>query len=162
MIDDDLPANAEDPERQPALTNLAVSLPAPTSQFEKALRESTELYSRVFENHYAILLVYDPETFYLSNALKYAGQPARIELGGELQADGLVRFWIHDNGDGIAPAKQALLCTAFYRPTSLSSGHGLGLSIVKRIIEKLGGEVAVQSCGAPGEGSTFSFTLPAA
>ena len=99
---------------------------------------------------------------YLSNALKYAGQPARIELGGDLQSDGFVRFWIHDNGNGIAPVKQPLLFTAFYQPTSSSSGHGLGLSIVKRITEKLGGAVAVQSSGAPGEGSTFSFTLPAA
>ncbi len=99
---------------------------------------------------------------YLSNALKYAGQPARIELGGDLQANGFVRFWIHDNGNGIAPTKQALLFTAFYRPTSTSGGHGLGLSIVKRITEKLGGEVSVQSSGAPGEGSTFCFTLPAA
>ena len=99
---------------------------------------------------------------YLSNALKYAGQPARIELGGELQANGLARFWIHDNGNGIAPAKQALLFTAFYQPVASSSGHGLGLSIVKRIMEKLGGEVAVQSSGVPGEGSIFSFTLPAA
>jgi PAS domain S-box-containing protein len=98
---------------------------------------------------------------YLSNALKYAGWPARIELGGEPQPDGMVRFWIHDNGNGIAPAKQVMLFTAFYQPTYSSGGHGLGLSIVKRIVEKLGGEVAVQSSGVPGEGSTFSFTLPA-
>ena len=99
---------------------------------------------------------------YLSNALKYAGRLARIELGGELQADGMVRFWIRDNGNGIAPAKQARLFTAFYQPTYSSSGYGLGLSIVKRIVEKLGGEVAVQSSGVPGQGSIFSFTLPAA
>ena len=67
-----------------------------------------------------------------------------------------------DVGNGIPPAKQAVLVTAFYQPPSSSGGHGLGLSIVKRITEKLGGEVAVQSSGVPGEGSTFSFTLPAA
>jgi signal transduction histidine kinase len=101
-------------------------------------------------------------TNYLSNALKYGGRPARIELGSEDLSNGMIRFWIHDNGNGITLASQALLFTAFYQPPHSSGGYGLGLSIVKRIVEKLGGEVAVQSSGAPGEGSTFSFTLPAA
>jgi signal transduction histidine kinase len=39
-------------------------------------------------------------------------------------------------------------------------GHGLGLSIVRRIVEKLGGEVGVESAGVPGTGCTFYFTLP--
>jgi PAS domain S-box-containing protein len=99
---------------------------------------------------------------YLSNALKYAGRPARIELGSEELPNGMVRFWIRDNGNGIPPANQALLFTAFLQLPRAGSGYGLGLSIVKRIVEKLGGKVAVQSSGAPGEGSTFSFTLPAA
>ncbi len=64
---------------------------------------------------------------YLSNALKYAGRPARIELGGELQSNGMVRFWIHDNGNGIAPAKQARLFTAFYQPTSFEQRLWPGL-----------------------------------
>lgn len=101
-------------------------------------------------------------TNYLSNALKYAGRPARIELGNEPLPNSMVRFWIHDNGNGIAPENQALLFTPFQRASHESSGHGLGLSIVKSIVEKLGGEVAVHSSGVPGEGSTFSFTLPAA
>ncbi len=84
----------------------------------------------------------------LSNALKYAGRPVSIELGGELQPDGLVCFWIRDNGSGIAPADQARLFEAFYRVhTNQSNGHGLGLAIVKRIVERLGGEVSVQSSG---------------
>jgi PAS domain S-box-containing protein len=99
----------------------------------------------------------------LSNALKYAGRSARIELGGEREAAGLARFWVRDNGPGITPADQAHLFEAFYQVvTRQGSGHGLGLSIVKRIIEKLGGQVSVQSTGVPGEGACFSFTLPAA
>jgi signal transduction histidine kinase len=57
----------------------------------------------------------------------------------------MARFWIRDNGDGIDPAKQVLLFTAFSQPAYSNSGHGLGLSIVKRIVEKLGGEVAAHS-----------------
>ncbi len=99
---------------------------------------------------------------YLSNALKYAGRPACIELGGEPQPDGLVRFWVRDNGIGIAPADQPRLFEAFFRTARThDAGHGLGLSIVKRIVEQLGGSVGVQSSGVPGEGSIFNFTLPA-
>jgi len=43
-----------------------------------------------------------------------------------------------------------------------ATGHGLGLSIVKRIVEKLGGQVGVESDGVPGQGSSFFFTLPSA
>jgi PAS domain S-box-containing protein len=99
----------------------------------------------------------------LSNALKYAGRPVRLDVGGELQPDGMACFWIRDNGQGIAPVNQVRLFEAFYRiPTNQSSGHGLGLAIVKRIVERLGGAVSVQSSGVPGEGSLFRFTLPAA
>ena len=98
---------------------------------------------------------------YLSNALKYADRPARLELGGAAQPDGMMRFWVRDNGVGIAPAEQARLFEAFYRPAHThSESHGLGLSIVKRIVERLGGAVSVHSSGVPGEGCTFSFTLP--
>jgi len=99
---------------------------------------------------------------YLGNALKYGGPAARIELGGEWQPDGMVRFWIRDHGRGIAPQDLARLFTAFYQTDYARGGHGLGLSIVKRIVERLGGTVGVESSGVPGEGSVFSFTLPAA
>jgi signal transduction histidine kinase len=97
---------------------------------------------------------------YLSNALKYGGQPPRIELGAELQPDNTVRFWAHDNGAGIAPEAQARLFTPFTRLDRMrAQGHGLGLSIVRRIVHKLGGQVGVES--EIGQGSVFSFTLPA-
>ena len=98
---------------------------------------------------------------YLSNAIKYGGTPStapRVELGAEAQADGMVRFWVRDNGPGIAPEDQARLFTPFTRLDQVRArGHGLGLSIVRRIVEKLGGQVGVHS--DIGEGSTFSFTL---
>lgn len=100
---------------------------------------------------------------YLGNALKYASRPGCIELGATHEADGLIRFWVRDDGIGIAPAEQAHLFTAFYQTSrARPGGHGLGLSIVKRIVERLGGTVGVISTGVPGDGSTFSFTLPAA
>ena len=99
---------------------------------------------------------------YLSNAIKYGGQPPRIELGARQEGDA-VRFWVRDNGPGIPEDEQGNLFTEFARLTSLSNdqqGHGLGLSIVRRIAEKLGGSVGFEN--APGGGGIFSFTLPAA
>ena len=98
---------------------------------------------------------------YLSNAIRYGGQPPHLELGATEQPDGLVRFWVHDNGAGLTPEEQERLFKPFTRLNpDRSEGHGLGLSIVRRIVEKLGGQVGVESDGATGQGSTFSFTLP--
>lgn len=98
---------------------------------------------------------------YLSNALKYGGQPPIIELGADAQPDGSVRCWVRDNGPGILPDDQAKLFTPFTRLSQVElDGHGLGLSIVRRIVEKLGGEVGMES--EMGKGSIFYFTLPGA
>jgi two-component system sensor histidine kinase/response regulator len=95
---------------------------------------------------------------YLSNAIKYGGQPPRVELGAERQADGMIRFWVRDNGRGLTPQEQARLFTPFIRLDNMrADGHGLGLSVVQRIVDKLGGQVGVDSI--PGQGSVFSFTL---
>ena len=98
---------------------------------------------------------------YLSNGLKYGGHPPRLELGAEATADGMVRFWVKDNGEGVAPDRQAVLFAEFTRLNEMrATGYGLGLSIVRRIIDKLGGQVGMEN--APGSGSIFYFTLPAA
>jgi signal transduction histidine kinase len=100
---------------------------------------------------------------YLSNALKYGGRPLRIELGARVEPDGRARFWVHDNGAGVRPEVQSRLFFPFTRLGQVQAeGQGLGLSIVRRIVERLGGQVAVESNGVPGQGSTFSFTLPGA
>lgn len=100
---------------------------------------------------------------YISNAIRYGGIPPRIELGAVRQADDMVRFWVRDNGDGLLPEAQARLFIPFTRLDQIrAKGHGLGLSIVQRIVTKLGGQVGVESNGQPGHGCTFFFTLPAA
>ncbi len=96
---------------------------------------------------------------YFSNAIKYGGQPPKIELGADVPTNGKVYFWIRDNGAGLTPDEQAQLFTPFTRlQKSQADGHGLGLSIVRRIAEKLGGEVGLES--EVGVGSVFRFTLP--
>ena len=98
---------------------------------------------------------------YISNALKYGGHAPEIELGAEQQADGHIRFWVRDSGPGMTSEEQRHVFSQFTRfNKTKAAGHGLGLSISRRIIEKLGGEVGVDSY--PQSGSTFYFTLPEA
>lgn len=98
---------------------------------------------------------------YISNAIKYGGRPSLVKLGSTRQDDGLIRFWVKDNGQGLTEEAQASLFTEFSRLGEKNiEGHGLGLSIVRRIAEKLGGQVGVES--ELGQGSQFYFTLPAA
>jgi PAS domain S-box-containing protein len=98
---------------------------------------------------------------YISNALKYGGRPPIIELGADTLDNGMVRFWVRDNGTGLTPDEQQKIFTPFTRLNQIKiEGHGLGLSVVQRIVQKLGGEVGVES--AVGQGSVFSFTLPRA
>lgn len=103
-------------------------------------------------------------TNYLSNAIKYGGKPPRIEIGADSDnsegiPNGMVRYWVHDNGQSISDENQKLLFRKFERLDQIKTeGHGLGLSIVRRIINKLGGQVGVES--STGQGSLFYFTLP--
>ena len=105
-------------------------------------------------------------TNYISNGIKYGGQPPRLVLGyealsdrGESGEDGFVKFWVRDNGKGLNEPQRSQLFTPFTRlHTSRAKGHGLGLTIVRRIITRLGGEVGVNP--VEGGGSCFWFTLP--
>ena len=97
---------------------------------------------------------------YISNALKYGGTPPVVELGAETLPDGMIRFWVRDNGAGLTAEQQAQLFAPFTRLAQVRvEGHGLGLSIVQRIIDRLGGRVGVSS--TPDQGSEFYFCLPA-
>jgi len=71
----------------------------------------------------------------------------------------MARFWVRDNGTGIPAEERKQLFSEFTRLDQVrAEGHGLGLSIVARVVEKLGGEVGVES--ESGQGSLFYFTLP--
>jgi PAS domain S-box-containing protein len=105
---------------------------------------------------------------YLSNAIKYGGAPPRVEVGVDMppvSSNGIrpyLRFWVRDNGKGLSSDEAEQLFQQFARLDQHTAvqGHGLGLSIVQRIVERLGGTVGVES--EPGVGSTFYFTLPMA
>jgi PAS domain S-box-containing protein len=96
---------------------------------------------------------------YITNAMKYGGRPPRIELGADLSMDGYVRYWVKDNGKGILKEDIEKLFSPLTRlGAGTIKGYGLGLSIAKRIVEKLNGKIGVESLA--GQGSKFWFALP--
>jgi two-component system sensor histidine kinase/response regulator len=97
---------------------------------------------------------------YIENGLKYGGAPPRLVVGADAAVNGMARFWVRDNGPGIPDAQRENVFRAFTRlHQDRAEGHGLGLSIVQRIVKALGGEVGVLRRDEGG--SEFYFTLPA-
>lgn len=97
----------------------------------------------------------------IENSIKYMGdQPRpRIEVGHRLDGDQTV-FIVRDNGIGIDPSQQDKVFGLFYKVNSKSEGTGVGLALVKRIIEIHGGRIWIES--ELGKGCTVCFTLPLA
>ncbi|HWN71959.1 MAG TPA: hybrid sensor histidine kinase/response regulator [Haliangium sp.] len=95
---------------------------------------------------------------YLENGLKYGGTPPVLVLGADPIPGGAARFWVRDNGPGISDDHREAVFRPFTRlHQDRAEGHGLGLSIVQRIVKALGGEVGVLR--RPEGGSEFYFTL---
>jgi signal transduction histidine kinase len=99
----------------------------------------------------------------MDNAFNYTPSNGTIRINihqqnGEMQVD------VQDNGVGISPEDQARIFERFFRgehPLVLATpGTGLGLPIVRQLVEMHKGRIWMSSSGVPGEGSTFSFTLP--
>ncbi|MBI4592843.1 MAG: HAMP domain-containing protein [Candidatus Rokubacteria bacterium] len=96
----------------------------------------------------------------VSNALKYLGeQPSpSVEVGGVDRGE-FVECWVRDNGIGIAPEYHEQIFQMFQRLNEVpAEGTGVGLALVKRIVERAGGHIWVES--APGQGAMFRFTWP--
>jgi DNA-binding response OmpR family regulator len=98
---------------------------------------------------------------YMSNAIKYGGNPPKIELFWEKdpQRPGFLRYGVKDNGVGIPSGKEASVFEEFSRVGGeKTEGHGIGLSIVRRVVQRLDGNVGVYNLD-PGPGCAFYFSL---
>ncbi len=112
----------------------------------------------------------------LTNACKYSPPGSAIEIsaqpyagtaagGSASDATPMVQITVRDHGLGIPPDQIGLLFQRFVRLerdiASSVTGTGLGLALCRAYIEAMGGTIWAESAGIPGEGSAFSFTLPA-
>ncbi len=101
----------------------------------------------------------------LENAIKYSPDGGTVTVSVRTEHPGAVRFEVADQGIGLAPSETEYLFMPFYQGetrtrSGVRGGVGLGLSIVRRLVEAQGGEVGAE--GAPGAGARFWFTLPVA
>lgn len=99
----------------------------------------------------------------LSNALKFTTPGCHVTVRARQdEAAGLALLTVEDDGIGIAPEDQERIFLEFEQLenplTKMTAGTGLGLPIVKKLVELHGGHISVQS--APGKGTAFTFTLP--
>jgi signal transduction histidine kinase len=98
----------------------------------------------------------------LGNAIKFTPEGGTIRLAVAPTADGMLRLAVTDTGPGIPAEHQARIFDKFYQVDSKARAEtastGLGLTFCKLAVEAQGGHIGVES--APGQGSTFWFTLP--
>jgi PAS domain S-box-containing protein len=96
----------------------------------------------------------------IGNAIKYRNPecPLRVEVGGQAE-DGMVHYWVRDNGLGIPEYGKARLFQVFQRlHPDQAEGEGMGLAIAHRIVERHGGRIWAES--REGEGTAIHFSLP--
>lgn len=94
----------------------------------------------------------------VQNAIEHGDRPARIRVDADEEAEGW-RVEVEDEGPGIPDESQEDLFELFEKgPASAGGSSGVGLALCKRIVERHGGEIGVDS--APGEGACFWFTIP--
>lgn len=101
----------------------------------------------------------------VSNACKYVGDKPdpTVEVGGFV-AQGTIEYFVRDNGVGIEPTQMGRIFQLYHRAPNqtvagiVQQGHGIGLAVVKRIVQRYGGRIWVES--ALGEGATFRLSFP--
>lgn len=89
----------------------------------------------------------------IDNALKFSPAKGSIEIGATAADGGRIRMWVQDSGPGIDAADLPRIFERFYRGKNSAHGSGLGLALVKSIVQAHGGKVSVES--TPGKGSRF-------
>ncbi|MBI4756562.1 MAG: ABC transporter substrate-binding protein [Betaproteobacteria bacterium] len=96
----------------------------------------------------------------LDNAVKYSPEGGEIVLRGTIEDDGALAISVSDQGIGIRPQEQDRIFSRYYRSSNVEhiSGAGLGLTLVRRIVDLHGGTLDLASM--PGKGSTFTVRLP--
>jgi signal transduction histidine kinase len=140
-------------------------------QVVEAQRQATpeRTISLTLPEEQPVLVLADPGrieqviTNYLTNALKYSSAESLVAVGVQV-AEQQARVWVRDAGPGLPTQEQERIWERFHRVKGIEVqsgtgvGLGLGLHICRTIVERHQGQVGVES--APGEGSTFWFTLP--
>jgi PAS domain S-box-containing protein len=138
-----------------ALTELALEVAEKKGSINESCLVDAEVKANASFLHLVVVNL-------VTNALKFvpAGRQPSIVLRSEITA-GRVRLWVEDNGIGIEPAERAKLFGMFQRlhTTKNYPGTGMGLAIVKKAMQRMNGDLGVES--EPGKGSRFWVELPA-
>ncbi len=131
--------------QRPHAAEMAIALRSDLASELPEVRVDRDRLIQVFEN-------------LIGNALKFAPSGSQVVVGAQVRGP-VVVFWVADNGPGIPTEAVPRLFDRFWQLKRADRrGAGLGLPIVKGIVEAHGGRIWVES--VPGQGSTFFFTIP--
>ncbi len=134
------------------LVHDVIEMVVPLTRFDVHLAPLPHLYANPFRMQQIFQNL-------IENAVKFNDKDRGLIRIGAERAGSMWRFWVQDNGPGIAESQRERIFDLFHKhhASNAISGSGLGLAIVKRIVEAEGGQIGVTS----GRLTTFTFTLPA-